>query len=84
MEELLQNVIHSLLYLTGIPLLAITGVSFVVSVLQAATQIQDQTVATVPKLLTAVGVLIILAPEVMRELTNLFHQVLYLIQNQTP
>jgi flagellar biosynthesis protein FliQ len=44
------------------PLLASLVVGFVVSVLQAATQIQDPTIAFVPKLVAVLLVLIALGP----------------------
>jgi flagellar biosynthetic protein FliQ len=44
------------------PLLASLAVGFVVGVVQAATQIQDQTLAFVPKLLVVTLVLIALGP----------------------
>lgn len=44
------------------PLLASLAVGFVVGVVQAATQIQDQTLAFVPKLLVVTVVLIALGP----------------------
>jgi len=44
------------------PLLASVLVGFVVGVFQSATQIQDQTLAFVPKLIVVVGVLIAFGP----------------------
>jgi flagellar biosynthetic protein FliQ len=50
------------LLLSAPPLLASLAVGLVVGVLQAATQIQDQTLMFVPKLATVVLVLIALGP----------------------
>lgn len=44
------------------PLLASLAVGLIVGVLQAATQVQDQTLAFVPKLIVVVAVLIALGP----------------------
>ena len=44
------------------PLIASLLVGFIVGVMQAATQIQDQTLAFVPKLVVVVCVLIVLGP----------------------
>ncbi len=44
------------------PLLASLLVGFLVGVLQAATQVQDQTLAFVPKLLAVVAVLLAMGP----------------------
>jgi flagellar biosynthetic protein FliQ len=50
------------LLLSAPPLLASLLVGLVVGVLQAATQVQDQTVSFVPKLVVVVGVLVALGP----------------------
>jgi flagellar biosynthetic protein FliQ len=50
------------LLLSAPPLLASLAVGLIVGVLQAATQIQDQTLMFVPKLATVVLVLIALGP----------------------
>ena len=58
------------LLLSGPPLVASMVVGFVVSLLQAATQIQDQTLAFVPKL---VVVMIVLVMGVGRVAAQLLH-----------
>jgi flagellar biosynthetic protein FliQ len=50
------------LLLSGPPLLASMLVGLVVGVLQAATQIQDQTLSFVPKLLVVMVVLVAMGP----------------------
>jgi flagellar biosynthetic protein FliQ len=50
------------LLISAPPLLASLAVGLVVGVLQAATQIQDQTLVFVPKLVTVVLVLVALGP----------------------
>jgi flagellar biosynthesis protein FliQ len=50
------------LLLSAPPLVASLLVGFLVGVFQAATQIQDQTVSFVPKLVVVLGVLIALGP----------------------
>jgi flagellar biosynthetic protein FliQ len=50
------------LLLSGPPLVASMVVGFVVSLLQAATQIQDQTLAFVPKLVVVMVVLAAMGP----------------------
>jgi flagellar biosynthetic protein FliQ len=44
------------------PLLASVLVGFVVGALQAATQLQDQTIAFVPKLVVVLGILVAMGP----------------------
>ena len=50
------------LLLSAPPLIASLVIGFVVGLLQAATQIQDQTLAFVPKLVIVLGVLAATAP----------------------
>jgi flagellar biosynthesis protein FliQ len=65
-SELLLRVVREglllVLVVSAPPLLASLLVGLVVGVLQAATQIQDQTLAFVPKLFVVVLVLILLGP----------------------
>jgi flagellar biosynthetic protein FliQ len=64
-ELLLRAVREGLLLVVLVsapPLLASLAVGFLVGVIQAATQIQDQTLAFVPKLLVVTLVLIALGP----------------------
>jgi flagellar biosynthesis protein FliQ len=50
------------LLLSAPPLLASLAVGFVVGIFQAATQIQDQTVSFVPKLVVVVVIIIAIGP----------------------
>ncbi len=50
------------LLLSAPPLLASLVVGFVIGLLQAATQLQDQTLAFVPKLVVVLGVLAAMGP----------------------
>ncbi len=65
------------LLLSGPPLLASMVVGFVVSLLQAATQIQDQTLAFVPKLVVVMIVLAAMGPVLGASLVR-FCQTLFL------
>ena len=65
------------LLLSGPPLLASMVVGFVVSLLQAATQIQDQTLAFVPKLVVVLIVLAAMGPVLGASLVR-FSQTLFL------
>lgn len=57
--ELLQQALLLAVYLSALPLLASLIMGFVVSVLQAATQIHDQTLSFVPKVFAVSAVLIL-------------------------
>jgi flagellar biosynthetic protein FliQ len=50
------------LLLSGPPLIASLVVGFVIGLVQAATQLQDQTLAFVPKLVVVMGVLAAMGP----------------------
>jgi flagellar biosynthetic protein FliQ len=65
------------LLLSGPPLVASMVVGFVVSLLQAATQIQDQTLAFVPKLVVVMIVLAAMGPILGASLVR-FSQSLFL------
>jgi|LakMenEpi03Aug12_release.lakeMendotaPanAssembly.Ray.scaffolds.fasta_scaffold3156406_1 flagellar biosynthesis protein FliQ len=76
MIELANKALVLSFYLAGIPLGVMTVVSFIVSVLQAATQIQDQTLSIVPKIFSMVIILYLFAPGIEEELSGLFLEVL--------
>ena len=80
MNELVHKALVLSFYLAGVPLALITIVGLAVSVLQAATQIQDQTIAIVPKILSIVLILYLVGSSMMGELEELFLEVL----NQLP
>jgi flagellar biosynthetic protein FliQ len=65
------------LLLSGPPLIASIVVGFVIGLLQAATQIQDQTLAFVPKLVVVMGVLAAMGPVLGASLVR-FTQALFL------
>jgi len=65
------------LLLSAPPLIASLVIGFVVGLLQAATQIQDQTLAFVPKLVIVLGVLAATAPVLGASLVR-FTQALFL------
>ncbi len=64
------------LLLSAPPLLASLLVGFIVGVLQTATQIHDQTVAFVPKLVAVVAVLLVLGPALGGQLLRFTQAVL--------
>ncbi len=61
------------------PLLASLLVGFLVGILQAATQIQDQTLMFVPKLLVVVAVLVALGPLLGAQVLRFTQSLLLLI-----
>ena len=61
------------LLVSGPPLLASVLVGFLVGVMQAATQVQDQTLAFVPKLLAVALTLLALGPVLGAQLVRFTH-----------
>jgi flagellar biosynthetic protein FliQ len=76
MNELINRALVLSFYIAGIPLAVVTFTGLIVSVLQAATQIQDQTISIVPKMLSIVLVLFVLGSWMMGELQDFFLEVL--------
>lgn len=66
--EMVAKAVLLVSLVSGLPLLASMCVGFVVSVFQAATQIQEQTLSFIPRLLAVVGSLFIFGSWMMREL----------------
>ena len=62
--------------LSAIPLISGLVVGLIVSIFQAATQIQEQTLTFVPKLVTVLVALFVAAPWMVRELVEYFSGVL--------
>ena len=85
METVLRETIGQTLLLifllSAIPLLTSMAVGFTVSVLQAATQIQEQTLSFVPRVIAVVSVAYIAWPYLAGELAAFSEQVLQNVQH---
>lgn len=71
-----QNGLYMLLMISAPILVAVLVVGLVISVFQAATQINEQTLSFVPKVLAAVAVLAIAGPWMMTMLVDYIRQTL--------
>jgi flagellar biosynthetic protein FliQ len=71
-----QNGLYMLLMISAPSLLAVLIVGLVISVFQAATQINEQTLSFVPKVLAAVAVLAIAGPWMITMLVDYIRQTL--------
>ena len=71
-----QNGLYMLLMISAPILLVVLVVGLVISVFQAATQINEQTLSFVPKVLAAVAVLAIAGPWMMTMLVDYIRQTL--------
>jgi flagellar biosynthesis protein FliQ len=65
-----QNGLYTLLMVSAPMLLAILAVGLVVSVFQAATQINESTLSFVPKIIAAVAVMAVAGPWMMNTLID--------------
>jgi len=68
--ELVQKALMLILLLTAPPLLVSLVVGLVISILQAATQVQDQMITFVPRMMVVFLTLLILAPWYVKMLTG--------------
>lgn len=64
------------LVLTTPPVLAAMAIGLVISILQATTQIQEQTLTFVPKLVTVLAVLFFMGPQMLEQLVTFAHEVI--------
>lgn len=74
-----QQGLHLLLMVAAPLLLTVLGVGLIVSVFQAATQIHEQTLSFVPKILAAVLVLSVTGPWMLTSLVEYMQRMLQAI-----
>jgi len=81
--DIATNALKLLVYLAAPVLLAGLAVGLLVSVFQAATQIQEQTLSFIPKLIAMVVALMVMGPWMLQKWVdftqNLFHSIPELI-----
>ena len=61
-----QNALTTMMYLAGPVLLAAMAVGIVISILQAITQINEQTLTFIPKMVAVTITLLVMAPWMLR------------------
>jgi flagellar biosynthesis protein FliQ len=74
-----QQGLHLLLMVAAPVLLTVLGVGLVVSIFQAATQINEATLSFVPKMIAAVGVLTLAGPWMLSTLVEYLQRTLQAI-----
>ena len=67
---IIQKVIITVLYLSAPPLIASLAVGILISMFQAVTQLQDQTLTFVPKIIVVIVVLLIFGPWMLSVMGN--------------
>lgn len=60
------NALQTMIYLAGPVLVAAMAVGIVISILQAITQINEQTLTFVPKMIAVILTLVVMAPWMLR------------------
>ena len=77
--DIASNALRLVIYLAAPALLAGLAVGLLVSIFQAATQIQEQTLSFIPKLIAMVVALMVMGPWMLQQwvdfTTNLFHRI---------
>ena len=74
-----QHGLHLLLLVAAPLLLTVLGVGLVVSIFQAATQINEATLSFVPKMIAAVGILTLAGPWMLSTLVEYLQRTLQAI-----
>ncbi len=67
---IIQKVILTVLYLSAPPLIASLAIGILISMFQAVTQLQDQTLTFVPKIIVVIIVLLLFGPWMLSILGN--------------
>ncbi len=67
---IVQKMILTVLYLSAPPLIASLAIGLMISVFQAVTQLQDQTITFVPKIIVVIVVLLIFGPWMLNILVD--------------
>ncbi len=67
---IIQKVIMTVLYLSAPPLIASLAIGITISIFQAVTQLQDQTLTFVPKIIVVIIVLLIFGPWMLNILVD--------------
>ena len=82
--DIVRNSLYNMILVSAPILLSSLIVGLIISILQATTQIQEQTLSFVPKILAIFGALIILGPWMLKKLmdftTYLFNLIPYMIK----
>jgi flagellar biosynthetic protein FliQ len=74
-----QNALYLTLVLLAVLLLPALGIGLLVSMFQAATQINEQTLSFIPKLFVVLGVLAVAGPWLLRTLVNYTEELIHSI-----
>lgn len=72
---IIQKMIMTVLYLSAPPLIASLVIGILISVFQAVTQLQDQTLTFVPKIIVVIVVLLIFGPWMLSILVNFTNEI---------
>lgn len=74
-----QNALYVTMMILAVLLLPALAIGLVVSMFQAATQINEQTLSFIPKLFVVLGVLVAAGPWILRSLVNYTEELIHSI-----
>lgn len=77
--EIARQALKLVIYLSFLPLMASLIVGLIVSFFQALTQIQEQTLTFVPKIIVTIIVILITADLMLNQLVNFSYQIFELM-----
>jgi flagellar biosynthetic protein FliQ len=80
----MERTLFAVLAIGGPIVMAALAVGLVVSIFQAATQINEATLTFVPKLLVVAGLLVVMGPTMVQQLTDLTRFVLEVAASSAP
>ncbi len=70
-----RQAIETTLFVAGPMLLAALGIGLVISIFQAATQINEQTMTFIPKIVGVFVTLLVFAPWMLQKLSSFLHMI---------
>ncbi|PSL51204.1 flagellar biosynthetic protein FliQ [Salsuginibacillus halophilus] len=79
--NLAENAVLTILLVAGPLLIAAVALGLMVAIFQATTQIQEQTLAFIPKIVGVLAALIAFGPWMLSQVTNFGYQVLSNLHN---
>ena len=75
--KLAENSVYTILLVAGPMLLVALGVGLLVSIFQATTQIQEQTLAFVPKIIAVLLSIVLFGPWMLTIMLDFIHNLFY-------
>lgn len=75
--NLIYDGVLNIIIIVGILIVPGMVVGLIVSIIQAATQVNEQTLSFLPRLLTTLAMVIVSGPWILERLVSFFHELVY-------